>query len=169
MNRPSHARMGAAGAALTTAATGRDVVLIAGAAALGAAISHVPDIDHRSRGLWQSYRDWLHCVEPWALVCVVVWQAPGIGSLLALATIGAIGSHMLGDQFTTAGIPVSIVLQLATGRRGRGYGLKLFDSTVRTPGGGYRETLPATLTAWALTVLWAGIALALVLNGGASQ
>lgn len=163
MNRRSHAAMGAAWTAAAFAAAGQGVGACLAGAAAGALVAHVPDVDHRSRGLWASYRDWAHCVEPWALVCLLLAQVPELGLLGVLVVAGAIGSHMLGDSFTTSGIPASILVQVVTGRRGRGYGAKLFASTVRTGSGGHRESVPATVTAGLLTV--AGTVLALYLGG----
>jgi membrane-bound metal-dependent hydrolase YbcI (DUF457 family) len=152
--------MGGAWTAAAFAAAGQTVGACLAGAAAGALVAHVPDFDHASRGLWRDYRDWLHCVEPWALACVLLAQVPELGPLLALVVAGAIGSHMLGDSFTTAGIPASILVRSITGRT---WGAKLFPSTVRTWDGGHRESIPATVTAGLLTV--AGIVLALALGG----
>jgi hypothetical protein len=134
-----------------------DAAAVAGGA-LGSFMAWWPDIDHRSRGLWREYRDWLHCVEPWALACFALAQVPGIGSWLAWLVAASVASHVLGDSFTTAGVPLSIVVRTVTGRT---WGLKLFDSTKD-----HRETFPATVTAVLLTAAGA-IAALVIMHGGA--
>jgi membrane-bound metal-dependent hydrolase YbcI (DUF457 family) len=161
VTKPSHTAMGAAWTAALLAGTGRPTLAVLAGAVAGGAIAHVPDFDHRSRGLWHDWRDWLHCVEPWAALCWALAQLGSVGPWLALVVAGASGSHMLGDSFTTAGIPASIVVRSITGRT---WGAKLFPSTVPTvTRRGYRESYPATVTAGLLTV--AGIVLALALGG----
>jgi membrane-bound metal-dependent hydrolase YbcI (DUF457 family) len=157
VNRKSHSAMAATATTAVLAARGYpDVAAVAGGG-LGAFMAWWPDIDHRSRGLWREYRDWLHCVEPWAVAYIALAQVPGIGHWLALVVAASVGSHLLGDSFTTAGVPVSIILRAVTGRT---WGLKLFDSTKDR-----RETFPATVTAVILTA--AGAIAALVQMGGA--